>query len=73
MPVDSEPVWVKQEPGGNTFVRMDGSVMIGTKVGDAYDETAEVTECYESHFATCPAGGCFRTRKPRTSTDWKNK
>lgn len=68
MPVDAESVWVLQGTGGNTFVRKDGSIVIGTKVGDAWDDDpdANVIECYESHFATCPVGGQFRNRQPRT-------
>ena len=68
MPVDAEPVWVLLESGGDTFVRKDGSIVIGRKIGDAWDDDpdANVIECYESHFATCPVGGQFRKRQPRT-------
>lgn len=67
MPVDAEPVWIRQETGGNTFVTAEGQILIGHKVGDAFDDAgAELTECFESHFATCPVGGQFRNRKPRT-------
>ena len=68
MPVDAEPVWVLQESGGNTFVREDGSIVFGRRIGDAWDDDpdANVIECYESHFATCPVGGQFRNRAPRT-------
>ena len=67
IPVDAEPVWVLAESGGNTFIRKDGSIVIGRKVGDAFDEPdANLVEAYESHFATCPVGGQFRNRAPRT-------
>ncbi len=68
MPVDAEPVWVLLCPGGNSFVRKDGSIVFGKKIGDAWDDDpdANVIECYESHFATCPVGGQFRNRQPRT-------
>ena len=67
MPIDAEPVWVKIESGGKPFILEDGRCVTGRKVGDAYDEPgAEVVEAHESHFATCPVGGQFRNRKPRT-------
>lgn len=69
MPVDAEPVWVKIEAGGYTFVKQDGSIVFGRKVGDAYEEEdpdTNMIEAHESHFATCPVGGQFRNRKPRT-------
>ena len=67
-PVDAEPVQVLMETGGDTFIRKDGTIVIGRKIGDAWDDDpdANVVECYESHFATCPVGGQFRNRKPRT-------
>lgn len=67
MPVDAEPVWIRIEAHGYTFVRGDGSIVFGRRIGDAYDEPdSNLIEAYESHFATCPAGGQFRNRKPRT-------
>ena len=67
MTIDAEPVWVKVESGGNTFILKDGRCVIGRRVGDAFDDPdAEVIEAHESHFATCPVGGQFRNRKPRT-------
>ena len=67
MPIDAEPVWVKVEAGGKTFIREDGSFVFGRKIGDAYDsQDGTVVEAHESHFATCPVGGQFRNRKPRT-------
>ena len=68
MPVDPEPVWVLQETGGDSYVMPDGSLVTGRRIGDAWDDDpdANVVECYVSHFATCPVGGQFRNRKPRT-------
>ena len=67
MPVDAEPVWVIPGPG-NSFVTADGRIVVGRKIGDAWDDDpdANIIEVYESHFATCPMGGQFRNRKPRT-------
>ena len=68
MPVDPEPVWVLPETGGDSYVMPDGSLVTGRRIGDAWDDDpdANVVECYISHFATCPEGGQFRNRKPRT-------
>ena len=68
MPVDAEPVWGLPVSGGNSFVMKDGGIIFGRKIGDAWDDDpdANVIECYESHFATCPVGGQFRNRQPRT-------
>ena len=68
-PVDPEPVWVKLESGGKPYLQLDGRIVIGRKVGDAYeddDPDSNLIEAYESHFATCPVGEQFRNRKPRT-------
>lgn len=67
-PVDAEPVWVLLCSGGSTFLRLDGTVVTGRKIGDAWDDDpdANVIQCYESHFSTCPVGGQFRNRQPRT-------
>lgn len=67
MPADAEPVWVLLSAGTDSFVQLDGTMIIGRKVGDAWDDDpdANVVEAYESHFATCPVGGQFRERKAR--------
>ena len=46
----------------------EGAVVMGRKIGDAWDDDpdANVIQAYESHFATCPVGGQFRNRQPRT-------
>ena len=67
MPVDAEPVWIRPAPGGDSFVKADGTIVIGEKAGDALDDPdVRLEEAYESHFATCPDGARFRNRKPRT-------
>ena len=67
MPVDAEPVWIRKETGGDSFITKNGLIIFGKKVGDAFDDPdTELIECYESHFATCPVGGQFRNRQPRT-------
>ena len=66
-PVDAEPVSIL--PGGRfSFFKLDGSIIFGTKIGDAWDDDpdANIIQSYESHFATCPVGGQFRNRQPRT-------
>ena len=67
-PADPEPVSILPGAGGDTFIRRDGSIIIGRKIGDAWDDDpdANVVEAFESHFATCPVGGQFRNRQPRT-------
>lgn len=68
MPCDAEPVSVLPVTGGNTFVRLDGTIVTGRRIGDAWDDDpdANVIEAYESHFATCQVGGQFRNRQART-------
>ena len=68
MPADAEPVWVLPGAGTDTFVTRDGGIIVGQRIGDAWDDDpdANAVECYISHFATCPVGGQFRNRAPRT-------
>lgn len=67
MPVDAEPVDILLGGGTDTFMRADGSVVTGRRIGDAWDDDpdANVVQVFESHFATCPVGGQFRKRKAR--------
>ena len=66
VPCDPEPVYVRQEPHGYTYLTKDGRTIFGTIAGDADDDPdANLLEAYVSHFATCPVGGKFR--KPRKS------
>lgn len=65
IPVDAAPVWVLQRDRGSTFLQKDGRSVIGRKIGDAWDDDpdANMIECYESHFATCPVSNQFRNRR----------
>lgn len=65
IPVDPEPVWIEQGLEKRTFLRADGSFVLGRKVGDAYDDNdpdSNLIEAYESHFATCPVSEQFRRK-----------
>ena len=65
MPVDAEPVRIKQDYHGWPYFQLDGTEIFGTKAGDADDDPdTNFIEAYESHFATCPNADDFR-RKPR--------
>ena len=69
MPVDAEPVWIRPDKGGVSFVAKDGSIIFGMEVGDAWEDCGtgeKAIEAYISHFATCPCGAKYRHRKPRT-------
>ena len=69
MPLDAEPVWIRLQAGGHTFITKGGRTVIGYKIGDAYDTEdpdTNLIEAHESHFATCPKAPQFRNRKPRT-------
>jgi len=58
LPVDPEPVWVKQTAGGSPFLRADGSYIYGTAAGDADDDPdSNLIQGFVSHFSTCPNGG----------------
>lgn len=73
VPVDAEPVWIRQETGGKAYFRKDGSTVIGYIAGDADDDPdTNLIEAYRSHFATCPRAEEFRRngkkeRKARTT------
>ncbi|MBE5788473.1 MAG: hypothetical protein E7325_02280 [Clostridiales bacterium] len=61
IPCDPEPVYVRQDPKGGTYVMKDGRIVFGELAGDADDDPdANLLEAYVSHFATCPVGGRFR-------------
>ena len=66
MPVDAEGVWIRLDPDGDSFVTADGNITFGKKIGDAWEGEEKTALVFESHFATCPVGGQFRNRKPRT-------
>lgn len=64
MPVNEEPVLVLMSGGTDKFVRADGVVITGCRVGEAYDDYPDdnVVEAYVSHFATCPQADQHRRR-----------
>ena len=64
MPVDEEPALVLQGKGTDKFIRSDGVVIIGSRIGEAYDDYPDenVIEAYQSHFATCPQANHYRRR-----------
>ena len=64
MPVNEEPVQVLMFQGTDKFIRSDGVVITGQRIGEAYDDYPDenVVEVYESHFATCPQSNQFRRR-----------
>lgn len=66
IPVDAEPVWVRQEHGGDTYILRDGRFVFGRITGDADDDPdAEVVEAYVSHFATCTEPERFRSPRKK--------
>lgn len=66
VPVNVEPVWIRPDHDGNSYVMKDGSVILGVMAGDADDDPdSNCIMAYVSHFATCPYGGKFRRRNSR--------
>ena len=65
MPVNAEPVWIRKDAAGKTYIKSDGSFITGEIVGDAYDDPEnQPVKAYVSHFATCPnADGHRKGRK----------
>lgn len=64
MPVNEDPVLVLMSHGTEKFIRTDGVMITGCRVGDGYDDYPDdnVVEAYESHFATCPQANEHRRR-----------
>ena len=61
--VDAEPVWIRQQSGGDSFITADGRTVFGVIAGDADDDPdSNLVKAYESHFATCPDANRFRRR-----------
>lgn len=62
MIVDAEPVWIKQETGGKSFITADGRILFGRQAGDADDDPdTNFIEAYIPHKGHCPNNG----KKPR--------
>lgn len=68
MPLDEEPVWIRLQTGGHTYIRKDGTFVFGEIMGDADDDPdANAIEAHTSHFASCPnADQHRRIRRRRT-------
>ena len=67
--VDAEPLWIRQETGGESFFTMDGRTVFGVQAGDADDDPdANFLEVYRPHKGHCPTGGrAPRNRQRRPS------
>lgn len=64
MPVDAEPVWVREAMEGETprpFLDRKGNIVNGIMAGDAWEGKAE--EVFVSHFATCPQAAKWRKER----------
>lgn len=60
--VEAEPVWIRQETGGDMFVTITGAAVYGRQAGDADDDPdANFLPVYIPHKGRCP-NNC---RKPR--------
>lgn len=64
IPVNAEPLWIKKDPTGSTFVCETGAFVIGFSVGDSYDNTDTIVLAYDPHLPHCPSNG-RAPRKPR--------
>ena len=63
---DPEPVWIRLDADGDSFITKDGRIAFGEIVGDAYDDEdpdCNLIECYVPHKGHCPNGGRKRRRK----------
>lgn len=63
---EPEPVWIRLDARGNTFITKDGRFVFGERIGDAYDDDdpdSNLIEAYEPHKGRCPMGGRKRRRK----------
>ena len=61
--VDAEPVWIRQQSGGDPFFTADGRTVFGHEAGDADDDPdANFMMVFVPHKGHCPNNG----RAPRT-------
>lgn len=59
---EAEPVWIRQESGGESFITIEGRVIFGHIAGDAEDDPdVNLIPAYIPHKGRCP-GNC---RAPR--------
>ena len=64
MPVDPDILYIERDVRGEPYTDMNGAVIFGREVGDAYDDPeAEVIQVFKSHRVTCPEGGRRRKRR----------
>ena len=64
--VDPEPVWIRKKTGGDSYISIEGDLVFGDAVGDAYDITQpgeQIMEAYTPHKGHCPNGGRKRRWK----------
>lgn len=54
--VDEEAVEVIADPDGDSFIRIDGSKVIG-RLADRYDDTKEAEWAYRPHRRSCGVKG----------------
>lgn len=60
--LEAEPVWIKQESGGELFYTVDGRAVYGHVAGDADDDPdSNLIVAYIPHEGRCPN----HMRKPR--------
>lgn len=63
--VDPEPVYIRQDAHGKSFITREGGFVFGEIVGDAYDDDdpdTNLIQCFEPHKGKCPNGGRKRRR-----------
>lgn len=64
-PADAEPVWIRQQTGGATFMTKDGRWIFGFEAGDADDDPdSNLIKAYIPHKAACPGRGPRKHRRP---------
>lgn len=67
--VDAEPVWIRQQSGGDVFITADGRTVFGVIAGDADDDPdANFIAVFVPHKGHCPNNGrAPRNRERRPS------
>lgn len=67
--VEAEPVWIRLETGGESFVTADGRILFGHEAGDADDDPdSNLMMAYVPHKGRCPNNGrAPRARQRRPS------
>ena len=52
--VDPEPIWIRWDAAGKTYLMADGNYIVGFPAGDA-DESTTIREAWIKHAAVCTA------------------